>query len=166
MVLVSIGARPDYKPLARHCQEQKHEPLCRILGDQATTLSGATPYEGDPRIKAAAVAAPAMGFTIPAKNVHELAVPLKVWAASLDDLVPYKTNVAHWGNPNSSSLTVKVVEGAGHMSFLPACSPGRPDSNPAIAEACNDPPGFDRTQFKEEFNREVVQHFQNTLPSR
>jgi predicted dienelactone hydrolase len=107
-----------------------------------------------------------MGFAIPAKNVHELVVPLQVWAASLDDLVPYEANVQPWVETQSPSFTTKVVRGAGHMSFLPACSPGRPDSNPAIAEVCTDPPGFDRRQFKEEFNREVVQHFQNALPRR
>src|SRR5690606_31613362 len=99
------------------------------------------PSDGDSRIKAAAVAAPAMGFTIPAKNVHELAVPLKVWAASLDDLVPYETNVQPWVETQSTSFTIKTVEGAGHMSFLPACTPEKTHSEPAIQEVCTDPPG-------------------------
>jgi predicted dienelactone hydrolase len=53
-----------------------------------------------------------------------------------------------------------VVPGAGHYDFLAPCSPELAKANPEI---CTSEPGFDRTAFHRDFDRDVVAFFVRTL---
>ena len=67
---------------------------------------------------------------------------------------------------STGSLPVKpdyhVVPKADRFSFLAPCTPMLTKYAPAI---CEDPPGFDRTAFHEEFNAAVVAFFKARLPA-
>lgn len=88
--LVGVGARPDLARVAAHCAAHAADFACALVS-AAPRLSG-QPYDArlrDGRIKAAVIAAPALGFTFDAAGLSEVTVPIQLWRAEDDAVLPH-----------------------------------------------------------------------------
>lgn len=161
-VLTAIGARPDLRLIATHCAKAR-EFACDVLRHFKSPYANAQPRAGDPfvadaRIKAAVLAAPGLGFTMPGSALDGVRVPIQLWVGDQDDKVPDPGPVRHLGG---GKVEFHSVAGAGHLSFLAPCTGVlRP---PAL---CSDAGDFDRKAFHTTMNASVVAFFDKHLKGR
>jgi len=99
----------------------------------------------DARIKAAVLMAPATDWYMAPDSLDGLSGPLLVLAAEHDDVTPvHRMRQVLERLPNTVPMTLQVIEGAGHFSFL---SPFPAAMRRADFPPSTDPAGFDREQF-------------------
>ena len=164
--LVAIGGTPDYSGLPAHCQAHPTYFDCGLVrqsGRSAEALSAKTPgaaWAHDPRIKAAVVAAPAMGFTFAGGGLKDVTIPVQLWRAENDHILPHPDYAEAARLALPSPPEYHVVRGADHFDFLAPCNAELAKHAPMI---CASPPGFDRAAFHAEFNKAVVTFFGRTL---
>lgn len=106
------------------------------------------PVSADPRLRAAVLLAPATDWFLAPESLAKVSVPLLVLAGEHDPVTPPQPiRDALAGLPASTPVTIAIVPGAGHFSFLTPFPPHmrRPDFPPST-----DPEGFDREQFHRE----------------
>ena len=161
--LVSIGGVPDLAAIEPYCASHANAYVCGVLKAHPINRNlpvRAEDWIADRRIKAAVVAAPAIGFTFSPAGLQTVRVPIQLWRAGDDHILPspdYADAVLH-------ALTLKPeyhdVPGADHFDFLAPCSDRLAQVAPDI---CQERGGFDRTVFHGVFNREVVRFFKTTL---
>ena len=157
--LIAIGGEPDLGRLAPHCAKQP-EFACRLFPDSDAAVE--TPsWSHDPRIAAAVIAAPGLGFLFGPESLASVKAPVQLWAGSDDEIVPYASNTANVRALLPKSTEYRQVPGAGHLSFLAPCPD--PSVMPAI---CTDQPGFDRMAFHTELNAALVAFFRKQLAAR
>ena len=159
-VMGAIGGEPDMAGLARHCAEHPHFYDCglqRQLGAAAAPPQTPAPVAHDPRIKAAVVAAPALGFTFAPAGLSNVAIPVQLWRAEWDTVLPqpYYAEVVHGLLPKAE---YHVVPAAEHFDFMAPCSAALAKAAPSI---CVD--NIDRVAFHKTFNAAVVGFFEKTL---
>lgn len=157
-VLAAAGGRPDMTRFAEHCAKHPTFFVCTLLKSQPRTLSSAWPLMTDPRIKAIVVAAPAIGFTFDRTGLEEVRIPVQLWRADDDQILPAPSSAdaVRFALPNKPEFHAVPV--AGHFDFLAPCS------DPAtMPQLCSSTPGFDRTKFHARFNAEVVRFFVEML---
>jgi len=131
-------------------------------GYTALAIAGGVPWTKDnqkvsvvrdPRISALVLLAPAAAFFIPEDSLKNVTLPILMLAAEHDPITPrWQDDVVLDGVPDRSKVTFRVIENAGHLSFL---SPypdhlKRQGFFPAM-----DPEGFDREAFHEELPIEL-----------
>ena len=126
------------------------------------TAVPASAWIHDPRIKAAVIAAPTLGFTFAREALAPITVPIQLWRAANDEITPHP-----WAaEPISRALPTKpdyvVVPDAGHFAFV-SCSAELVKSAPVM---CRDAPVFNRTLLHAAFNRAVTTFFRAHLPPR
>jgi predicted dienelactone hydrolase len=159
-VLTALGAQPDLRLIAPHCAKTP-EFACKVLGHfKSPYMNAAAPKEGeafapDPRIKAAVLAAPGMGFTLAEHALDKVAAPIQLWNAEKDENVP---NSGLLREVLKDKLEFHMAPGAGHLSFLAPC---RGLLRPP--EICSDPGEFDRQAFHAHMNANVIAFFDKTL---
>ncbi|MES2016918.1 MAG: dienelactone hydrolase [Pseudomonadota bacterium] len=155
-VLTALGARPDLHLIASHCTKTA-EFACDVLRHfkspllNANAATAGAAFVPDPRIKAAVLAAPGLGFTMGTHGLDQVHVPVQLWAAEKDE------NVTSPG-PVREALDAKVdfhlVPGASHYAFLVPCGVLlRP------AGICTDLGDFDRKAFHQGMNASVLAFF-------
>ncbi|MBW8296043.1 dienelactone hydrolase [Sphingopyxis sp.] len=154
--LISIGGEPDLGRLAPHCATQP-EFVCRLYPAPAAAVENPS-WSHDPRISAAAIAAPGLGFLFGPDSLAKVKTPVQIWAGSDDKIVPYASNTANVRALLPKTTEYRPVQGAGHLSFLSPCPD--PSVMPAI---CTDKPGFDRTAFHAELNAALITFFRAHL---
>ncbi len=160
--LTAVGGQPDLRLIASHCSATP-EFVCKLLADAHSPLLNpasiplASDFARDARVKAAAIAAPGLGFTFVPDGLANVSVPVQLWTGDSDRNVPTSTNAG----PVSRALGIRAelheVPGAGHFSFLVTCGLFGP---PYL---CRDADGFDRKRFHTEMNEAVVEFFQKKL---
>lgn len=161
-VLVAVGAQPDLRRVATHCAVAR-EFVCDVLQQAGSPLLRATPpitidaFVADPRIKAAVVAAPGLGFTLDSAGVSNVRVPVQLWSGELDTRVPYATNAKVIRELLGSRVEFHAVPGAGHLSFLTPCSVVAPRA------LCAEAGTFDRKDFHQRMNASVLEFFERRL---
>jgi predicted dienelactone hydrolase len=161
-VLTAVGAQPDLGLIARHCAEAP-EFICDLLSQGHSPLLNSdrakqgNSYSPDPRIKAAVVAAPGLGFTLGPGALTNVRVPIQLWSGEQDTLVPYATNTRLVREALGARVEFHSVPGAGHYAFLAPCGVVGPP------QLCADPGPFDRKAFHREMNAHVVAFFEKTL---
>jgi predicted dienelactone hydrolase len=166
-----LGGIPDVKRSIAHCAEVPQEPACKLgfTRDFANPIVAAQLSKGwvkDPRIKAAAIAAPGLGFEFDPASISRITAAIDLWAAAEDENVPYATNTEIIRNALRRPPQFHFVEKAGHYAFLKPCDPQMATALPKLWERlCVDAPGFDRTAFHAQFNAEVVSFFNSRLAS-
>ncbi|MGK3991356.1 alpha/beta fold hydrolase [Sorangium sp. So ce136] len=131
-------------------------------GYTALAVAGGQPWTGpgqkiavtsDPRVKALVLMAPAACWFVPNHALQDVRVPILLLAAEHDRIAPrWQGQLVLDLVPDRAQVTYKIVENAGHFSFLspfppPMCSPG---FLPAT-----DPPGFDREAFQRQLQEDV-----------
>lgn len=162
-VLAAAGGDPDLGRLADHCRANPGFYDCRLIGQHAGTMKDgvAAPHlPHDTRIKALAVAAPALGFTFTKEGLSRVTQPVQLWQAGADQILPAPFYVEPVRDALPAAPEYRRVEGAAHFDFLPPCSPELAAAAPMI---CKPTPGFDRAAFHETLNREVVRFFSEKL---
>ncbi|MET4683286.1 alpha/beta hydrolase family protein [Brevundimonas faecalis] len=162
-VLAAAGGDPDLGRLADHCRDNPGFYDCRLIGEHAGTMkagAAAPRLPHDARIKALAVAAPALGFTFAKEGLSKVTQPVQLWQAGADQILPAPFYVEPVRDALPTPPEYRRVEGAAHFDFLPPCSPQLAAAAPMI---CAPTPGFDRAAFHETLNREVVRFFRETL---
>lgn len=157
-VLAAAGGVPDFALLADHCAARPENYDCRLLKDHPRAAVSSWPAMRDTRIKALVVAAPALGFTFADGGLKEVRIPVQLWRADNDHILPAPdyADAVHAALPTTSQLY--AVSGAGHFDFLAPCN--GPVFVPAI---CADSSGFDRVGFHRQFNSAITTFFTEAL---
>jgi predicted dienelactone hydrolase len=159
--LVAIGAIPDMGLIGSYCTTHTATFVCTLLKAHPVEPGAPEPvWVADPRIKAAVVAAPAIGFVFSRNGLAGVHVPVQLWRAQDDHILPapdYAEPVAQ-GLPGR--VEYHVVPGADHFDFLAPCTEALAHVAPEI---CEEHDGFDRTAFHRAFDKEVVGFFEKTL---
>src|SRR5258708_13699287 len=160
--LVAIGAEPNLGRIASYCAENARETECKRATERAAagTDDAAQPtpiWVHDPRIGAAAIAAPGMGFIFDAASLARVAVPVQLWSGAADDTVrPRSTEIVRQSLPQPPEY--HLVENLGHYTSPVPCY-----SAPGYGK---DAPGIDRIAFHRQLNASLVAFFNAQLRSR
>lgn len=165
--LASIGGAPDFSKIGPMCRQYPDDFACQLIAksgvNAAVPATSATAIVADPRIKAAVVAAPALGFTFAPDGLKNVKVPVQLWRAENDVLVPHPRYAEAVRLALPEAPDYHVVPNAGHFDFLVPCSSALASMAPAI---CTSAPGFDRAAFHASFDTAVVGFFGKTLRAR
>jgi predicted dienelactone hydrolase len=162
-VLTSVGAKPNLKSVAKYCVEHR-EFVCDMLLDAKSFLLtpdlpvGIDAFSTDPRIKAAVLAAPGLGFTFTEQDgLKNVQIPIQIWQGNQDTLVPFATNskLISENLPNKAEL--HLVANAAHTSFLAPCGILK------LIPICSDPDQFDRQDFHQQMNSQVLEFYNRQL---
>ncbi len=155
-VLTLVGGVPRMAAIADHCR-QAPEFICQALGHVGSPLlkdaTGAGQFVPDPRIKAAVIAAPGLGFTFADGGLEHVRVPVQLWWGDRDETVPFATNGRVVEEGLGASVETHQLRGAGHTSFLAPCRLLKPSAT------CSDPDGFHREAAHRTMNGAVVRFF-------
>ena len=160
--LVSIGGLPDFSTIAPTCRAHPTDFACQLLARSAH-VSRATPEVSlapDQRIKAAVVVAPALGFTFSPDRLKNVKIPVQLWRAEDDIILPHPRYAEAVRQALPSAPDYHMVPKAGHFDFMAPCSVALASIAPDI---CKSHPGFDRAAFHTAFNTSVVNFFGNNL---
>ena len=133
-------------PHNRH--EIQHFPALKITGSEPIEV------EADPRVKALVLLAPAAGWFMAPEALAQVRLPVLLVTGAEDTQAPsFHAQIVKDGVAGRCPLTHKVVEKAGHYSFLSPFPPAmcRPDFAPS-----QDPEGFDRAGFHRWLEEEVL----------
>lgn len=159
-VLGLAGAEFDPARMGPHCVQHPHfyDCLMRILHPNTSGVAVSARMAHDPRVKAIVVAAPAMGFALDRAALAKVTVPVQLWRAEWDTVLPqpYYAEAVRQALPRPPEY--HVVAGADHFDFMPPCSPALAKDAPEICV-----PGFDRAAFHTRFNAEMVRFFRDKL---
>ncbi|WP_374673253.1 alpha/beta hydrolase family protein [Ideonella sp.] len=158
--LTTVGARPDLGRIGAHCA-QAPELVCDLLTRARSPLmqapASAGAWEGDPRVKAAVVVAPGLGFTFAGEALAGVRVPVQLWTGAADRNVPTASNAAVVATGLGQRAELHEVPGAGHFTFLAPCGLFGP---PML---CADGPGIEREKLHADMNAAVADFFARTL---
>ena len=160
-VLAAAGGEPDLARVPAHCQAHPANFDCQLTARIPIPADAlAARWVHDPRIKAVVSAAPALGFTFGHEGLKGITVPLQLWKAADDEILPgdeYAEAVHRdLGRPHD----YRVVPGARHFDFLTPCDTAPPGGAQAL---CASAPGFDRRVFHRAFNAAVTRFFTDQL---
>lgn len=162
--LASVGGTPDFAKIGPMCAQYPGDYACGLVAKSGRNVpaSGAFSMGGaaDPRIKAAVVAAPALGFTFSPDGLKNVEVPVQLWRAENDLVVPHPRYAEAVRLALPRAPDYRVVANAGHFDFLAPCSDSLASANPSI---CSSASGFNRAAFHVSFNGELVKFFQMAL---
>jgi predicted dienelactone hydrolase len=163
--LIVAGGVPDLTRVGPHCRAHPDYFDCGIVkhaGDIAKALANLSPtvWVHDPRVKAAVVAAPALGFTFGPEGLKDVRIPIQLWRDENDHILPNPDYAEAVRIALPSPPEFHLVPNADHFDFLAPCSDLMRQHAPDI---CVERPGFDRTAFHESFDAEVVKFFERTL---
>jgi predicted dienelactone hydrolase len=163
--LVVIGGVPDLTRGAAYCAAYPDEWACRKIREYGGGARAA-PYAfvHDPRIAAAVIAAPAIGYSFTPEALAGINVPIQLWRGDSDEILPHPRHAQHIYDELPTKPEYHIVQNAGHFAFLAPCTPLL--ERYAAPEICRDPAGFDRAAFHREFNPNVVAFFTAKLPAR
>lgn len=163
--LVAAGGTPDFSRIGPHCAAHPDYFDCQVLARAHIPASAvpsppAAAWVHDPRIKAAVIAAPALGFTFGPEGLRGITVPVQLWRDAQDHILPNPDYAEAVRLNLPTAPEFHLVANADHYDFLAPCSEALRRNAPEI---CVSPPGFDRIAFHERFDRDVVRFFQKTL---
>jgi predicted dienelactone hydrolase len=168
--LVAIGGVPDMSLVGAHALAHpsyydaqlplRASPEIRAQAAAERAALTASSWTHDPRIKAAVIAAPALGYAFGREGLKDIAVPVQLWRAEDDHILPNPDYAEAVRIALPTSPEFHLVANADHFDFLAPCSSLLRQLAPQI---CVSAPGFDRTAFHETFNREVVRFFHEKL---
>ncbi|TFW30895.1 alpha/beta hydrolase family protein [Massilia horti] len=162
--VVNVGGKPDLTLVFEYCKTHAADFVCGLVSshkEQPRPIAKVVPKQlYDARIKAAVIAAPALGFTFDAASLRDVRLPIQLWRAEDDVLLPHPWYAEAVRKSLPMEPEYHVVPGAGHFDFLAPCSEKLARIVPPI---CASQDGFDRASFHRRFNAEVVAFFEKVL---
>jgi predicted dienelactone hydrolase len=161
-VLVAAGGVPDLSRLAGHCRANPRFFDCGIATNAPLQFARFISWSRDVRLRAIAVAAPALGFTFEPHGLRRVTLPVQLWRAEQDQVLPHP----FYAEPVRRSLPrapeYRVVPQGRHFDFLSPC--GR-EAAALRPQFCSSAPGFDRAAFHVRMNDELIRFFGRHLGS-
>lgn len=161
-VLTMVGGTPRMALIPGHCRTSP-EFICDVFKHTRSPLldegTNAGTFTADPRVKAANIVAPGLGFTFQG-GLGSVRVPVQGWWGDRDDVVPYATNAKVIADGLGDRAKFHRVQGARHTSFLAPCRLLRP------AALCDEVDGFDREATHARMNAEIIRFFDGALAAR
>ncbi|WP_438381856.1 hypothetical protein ABHV46_13275 [Asaia sp. BMEF1] len=124
-------------------------------------LDTALPDLTDRRLKAAVIAAPALGFTMSRKALAPVRIPVQLWQAQNDRILPSPGSVEPVRDGLDQRPETHLVPLAGHFDFLAPCRSGF-----KTLSICQSDHAFDRAGFHAGFNTALGRFFDDTLRPR
>jgi predicted dienelactone hydrolase len=164
--LIVLGANPNTELATVFCRDHPEIWDCLQANQKAAAQPAANQkpagWHHDPRVKAAAIAAPTIGYAFTRDGLAAVTQPIQLWRAENDQVAPNQWNAdvikAALPRPPEDHL----VPNAGHFVFLAPCS----EALAKIAQAiCQDAPGFDRVAFHQQLNQALIAFFKSKLPT-
>ena len=159
-VLAAAGGMPDTGRITAHCAAYPAFFDCRLIGAAAAAPTQPNLTRAPQVLRGLVVAAPALGFTFGPGSLTALTMPVQLWQAEEDAILPKP----HYAEPVRAALPRSAefhsVAGAGHFDFMSPCPEGMARAVPAI---CGSAPGFDRIAFHAQFNAEVIRFMTDAL---
>ena len=163
-VLTVVGGASDLGRVGPHCKQHPSHYVCQVIArrpNEAAVVGAAGVQSGrDARVRAAVVVAPALGFTFTRQSLAAISVPIQLWRAEDDVVLPHPWYAEAVRAELPKSVDYREVPKAGHFDFLAPCTPRFAAIAPPL---CSSQPGFDRVAFHREFNSAVVRFFEKTL---
>lgn len=160
--LVAAGATPDFSVIKAHCEAHPDYYDCQLIKrtpvaafDHTVNLP-ASAWVHDPRIKAAVVAAPAIGYSFGRQGLKEVHVPVQLWRAENDHVLPNPDYAEAVRINLPTPPEYHVVAGADHYDFLAPCDA---ELAKMVPDICRSAPGFDRATFHADFDAKVTAFF-------
>jgi predicted dienelactone hydrolase len=162
--LVAIGATPDMSRVATYCSDHPEDWACKKATEHPRDASSEPfSFVHDPRIKAAVIAAPAIGYTFTAEGLAPVTAAIQLWRGDHDEILPHPRHAQNVYDNLPTKPEYHVIPNAGHFVYLAPCPPTLESYAPMI---CHDAEGFDRAAFHATFNASVVAFFKARLPER
>jgi predicted dienelactone hydrolase len=160
--LVSIGGVADFSTIGPMCSQYPADFACQLIAKSGrpTVLFPASSFKADLRIKAALVAAPALGFSFAPDGLKSVKVPVQLWSAENDVMVPTPRYAEAVRLALPQAPDYRVVHKAGHYDFMAPCGNVLAGLAPSICKIDAD---FDRVAFHATFNAAAVDFFGKTL---
>ncbi len=152
-----VGGTPNTAYLERHCTQYKIDTA--FCGDKGNPVWHADNSQviadtHDPRIKSAVLLAP---LTVPfgsKQALENVAAPILMYRAEKDAILRFPYHVEAVNNYLPIKPTYRIVENAGHFSFL---APFPERIKVEVGEVAHDPEGFDRTKFHMVLNKDIYE---------
>ena len=164
--LILIGGNPAIYLAKLFCHDHPEDWGCR---QRPQAVASGTPpsdpdpdWHHDPRIKAAVIAAPALGQAFSRVGLENVTLPVQLWRAEDDKINPNKWFADIVKDNLPQPPEDHLVPRAGHFDFLAPCSDALAKAAP---EVCDSEPGFDRAAFHRDMNAAIVAFFRKTLGS-
>ena len=158
--LAVVGGTADLGRIAPHCQQHPGDYACQLIARQPTAPAAmaatVAPSGRDARVRAAVVVAPALGFTFTHSSLAAVLVPVQLWRAEDDAVLPHPWYAEAVRAALPKPLEYHEVPKAGHFDFLAPCTPRFATMAPPL---CSSQHGFDRVAFHREFNAAVIGFF-------
>jgi len=160
-VLVAAGGEPQLARVGPHCAAHPEFFDCRLVASQPPRAdAGMGHWTHDRRIRAVVAAAPALGYAFGRDGLANVNQPIQLWRAENDHVLPHPFYAQAVNDALPTPPDYHVVAHADHFDFMPPCSAALAANAPMI---CQPTPGLDRAAFHEEFNRDVVSFFEQSL---
>jgi predicted dienelactone hydrolase len=168
--LVIAGAKPDLSRFAEHCRNKPDSWDCSYLRQTGAPIERAPIAAGawvrDARVKAAVIAAPALGYSFEPNGLVEVRTPIQLWRGERDSVTEDSAESVRRLLPAAPEY--HLVANSGHFAFMRPCDWKLRAIIGVMTwfgteDICTDPEGFDRQRFHDEFNRSVVQFFSSHL---
>jgi len=174
--LAAAGATPDFDALEAFCDSPQRDATCdpqlenpdlsgrrdELEGDSVyqASLARLDALEGDPRIGAVFILAPAPAQAFTPDGTAGFDTPLGILAGNADAVAPASTNAA-WVAQLVPAAQYRLIEGGvGHYAFLAPCGAAGMQTLP---DFCEDAPGVDRTAIHEQAAQEAIAFFDREL---
>jgi len=139
-------------------------------GYTALAVAGGTPWSetrqrvdvvSDPRVRALVLLAPATAWYITEDSLSNVSVPILMLIGEHDPYTPrWHADLVLDHVPDRSQVTFRVIENAGHFSFL---SPFPLQMRNPNFLPSTDPEGFDREKFHERLPAELLDYLDEKL---
>lgn len=156
--LATIGGLAELSKVIPMCREHPADFACQMIAKsgQARLAAPDPSFAYDRRVKAAVVAAPALGFTFSPAGLKNVKIPVQLWRAEDDTILPHPRYAEAVRLALPQAPEYQVVPKAGHFDFLAPCSV---ELEKKAAVICKSAPDFDRVAFHRTFNNAVVDFF-------
>jgi predicted dienelactone hydrolase len=158
-VLAAAGGKPNLAAMSAHCAAKPGAYDCQLLASHPLDRPVVWANRADKRIRALVVAAPALGFTFAEGGLDEVRIPVQLWRADADRVLPAPDYADAVRQALPREPEFHHVENAGHYDFLAPCN-----GPVQVPEICASAPGFDRLAFHAAFNAEVTRFLIDALP--
>ena len=159
-VLAAAGRTPDIGRINALCAAHPAFFDCRLIGGAAAAPTQPVLTRTPHVLRGLVVAAPALGFTFGPGSLAALTMPVQLWQAAEDVILP----TPNYAEPVQAALPnppeFHSVAGAGHFDFMSPCPEGMARAVPAI---CGSAPGFDRVAFHARFNADMIRFMTEAL---
>lgn len=159
--LLTIGAKPNFARIADYAKAVPNDPVVPILtAPAAQRRRPGFEALADPRVRAAYIMSPLLGFLFDQKGLANVKTPLRLYRAGKDEVLTEPYNIDNILKNLPTPPELAVAEGMGHYIFFSPCST---ELAFWVSWMCKDAAGIDREAFHAKLNADMVEFFQRTL---